>query len=256
MTAPVDPNRYADMRLKLACLHCGSSGMIPWKQLDRVLFCRNCEILFRVEPHGLVEIALPQRECITVQVRGNASQWQGHQAVIEPPPTLGQRTRVLAASLAANWLVRVAAGCAVVCLVAASFYSATRQPAPPAPFQPPSSLTERAILWTEALVRRDLARLILLTEPSEHRALRIWLAHGEDVPAPVSASDQSGAAEIKILKTTMPTTAGDNAQVRVLLQWGKRGARQVLDQTWVKKGTAWYFRPVRLRSTLAMRTKR
>ena len=93
MSLVPDAERYADLKLRLACPQCEAEGLIPWQHLDRVLYCHGCERLFRVEPHGLVELEQSSAERISVQVRSSSSEWQDHEAVIDNPPGVAARAR-------------------------------------------------------------------------------------------------------------------------------------------------------------------
>ena len=82
MSVPLDADRYANLELELACPKCHGHGLIPLQHLDRVLFCRRCSAMFRVEPLGLVELEQPETEKISVQVRSSSSDWKKHSAVL------------------------------------------------------------------------------------------------------------------------------------------------------------------------------
>lgn len=241
-----DADRYLDVKLELVCQHCGSAGLIPLERLDRVLFCSGCLRLFRVEAAGLVEIEPPADERISVQVRSSSSQWHVHRAVIEKETTFAERLRERAVALAASNIARAAAVCGLIGLIVGVIALAPAEPGPPPSRELPVALKERAALLTEALALRDMEILIGLTDPSQHRALRIWLAHGSDLPKKVSA--EHAPVEAEVLSTAKTTPGGDSVDVRVRLRTSGDGKKFVLDERWVRQGEAWYFRPVRLRA--------
>ncbi len=244
-----DADRYSDLKLELVCPECASAGLIPWQQLDHLLFCRGCSRTFRVEACGLVEVAAPTEERISVQVRTISSEWQAHQAVIHKSPGAARRLRGWAIDLATGPRVFRAAVCATIMVVGLSYALVARRPPPPPPVELPTLLDERAVLLADAVVRRDMAVLTALTDPTQHRALRIWLAHAEGLPRGVIGADAK--VDAKLLSKAKTTAAGDNVDVRVQLRVPPDGRELVLVQRWVQQGETWRFRPVRLRSPQA-----
>jgi hypothetical protein len=241
-----DTDRYSDVKLELICKQCGSAGLIPFEHLNRVLFCNGCLSLFRVEAGGLVAVEAPLEERISVQVRSSSSTWHHHQAIIEKGPNIAERLRDWTIALAAGKPARWTALCGVMVLVVGTLALSTQEPAAPPPTELPASLEKRAVLLAEALVRRNMEVLIGLTDPAQHRALRIWLAHGTDLPRQVSLEDLR--IETEVLSKAKTTPGGDTIDVRVLLRVLPERKELVFDQRWVLQGEAWYFRPVRLRA--------
>jgi len=249
MTVTPDADRYSDVRIELACPKCGSAGLIPFEHLDRVLSCSGCLSLFRVEPGGLAEWDEPLAERISVKVRSSSSAWRDHEARIEKAPSVATRLRAGTIAWAMSRPARWVAACGAAILILGSVALSMREPAPPATADFPTSLDERAALFTEALARRDMEILIRLTDPSQHRALRTWLAHGADLPPQTSLDDSREHPRVKseVLSKARSTAAGDVVDVRVRLNSGALGKPLVLDERWVRQGEQWYFRPVHLR---------
>jgi hypothetical protein len=243
MKTPSDADRYADVKLDLSCPKCGSGGLIPLKQLDRVLYCYGCRSRFGVERQGLVE---RPHDRVPVQVRTHSSDWQGHEAIIESRSTVFR-----------NWLFdrgidflahgwgRWALAAVVVLVIGGSVALGGRSTAKKPPLELPASLDGRAKMFTEALARRNMEVLIRLTDPAQHRALRIWLAHSSKVLQAVE--DQEIDLNVKIVRTTLTSPAGDRADLSVQLS-PSGGKQRALDEQWAQQGTVWYFQPVRLRS--------
>jgi hypothetical protein len=244
MTTLSDADRYSEMNVELVCPKCGSAGLIPWQRLDRALYCRACSLLFRAEANRLVVLEESPREHILVQVRSSSSEWRDHRAVIEKATSIAERLRGWTLEMLTSPRGRWGAACGAILLIAASLATITREQAAPLPMEIPTRLEERALLLAEALTRRDMAVLIVLTDPSQHRALRIWLAHGTDLPKQISDKDSQVPSEV--LSKAMTTAAGDSAEIRVRLP--SAGNDFVLKERWVQQGGAWYFRPARLRS--------
>ncbi|HEV3136638.1 MAG TPA: hypothetical protein VGZ26_02020, partial [Pirellulales bacterium] len=240
MSTLSDADRYLEMNVELVCPKCGSAGLIPWQRLDRALYCRACSILFRVDANRLVELEESPHERILVQVRSSSSEWRDHQAVIEKATSIAARLRTFAIEIATGTHARWGALCGAILLIVASLATIAREPPLPSPLEIPTRLEERAVLLAEALARRDMKVLIALTDPSQHRALRIWLAHGKDLPEQISDDDQQ--APSKVLSMAVTTAAGDSVDVRVRLPSASK--EFVLKERWVQQGAAWYFRPV------------
>ena len=237
-----DADRYADVKLDLACPKCGSGGLISLEQLDRVLYCYGCRSRFGVERQGLVERS---HDRIPVQVRKHLSDWQGHEAILESRSTvfggwLLDRGIDFVVRGWGRWVLAAAAVLLIGGSVALGGRSAMAKPV----LELPTSLDGRARLFTEALARRDMQVMIRLTDPSQHRALRIWLAHGSGVPRAVE--DETVDLGAKIMNTTVTSPTGDRASLRVQLSPG--GKQIALDEQWAQQGDVWYFQPVRLRS--------
>jgi hypothetical protein len=247
MSTVPDADRYLDMNVELVCPKCGTGGLIPWQRLDRALWCQRCSILFRVEANRLVELEESAHERISVQVRSSSSEWHDHKAVIEKAPSVAARLLAGALEVATHKYAPWAAVLGAILLIVGSLATATRKEARPLPLEMPMLLDERAILLAEALVRRDMEVLILLTDPSQHRALRIWLAHGKDLPRQMSNENEAPQIPSEVLSKAKTTAAGDSVDVRVRLCLPPDGKEFVLNERWVQQGTTWYFRPVRLR---------
>lgn len=221
MSQASDADRYLikQPKLRLACKRCGAAGLIPLPQLDRLLFCNACRVCYRVERAGLVEVLPPQEESIKVAVRTNSSAWREHRAVIREHPSIGKRLRSAAIDFVfVGWGRWLAAASLTLILVAASFSGAT-VPASTAPTALPALLDDRAVLWTTALARRDMATLTGLTDPSQHRALRIWLAHGSGLPTPSEAGTPLEAAISKVV-----ANPSDMAHAKVSTRLSQAGA--------------------------------
>jgi hypothetical protein len=249
MTVIGDADRYSNVKIELACPKCGSAGLIPVEHLDRVLSCTGCSSLFRVEASGLAEWDEPLEERISVQVRSSSSAWHDHEARIEKAPSVAKWLRAGAIAWATSRPARWGAACGAALLIFGSVALSMRESAPPPTADFPTSLDERAALFTEALARRDMEVLIRLTDPSQHRALRTWLAHGADLPPRTSDDDsrEHPRVESEVLSKARSTAGGDTVDVRVRLNSGAEGKQLVLDERWVRQGEQWYFRPVRLR---------
>jgi hypothetical protein len=246
MATPSDADRYASMELALSCPGCGASGLIPWDRLDRVLGCRRCLTMYRVEPHGLVIFEPPADEEFFVEVRSGASEWQKHKVVVYRVPGRMERLRDFLVDLPTHWRGRLALATAAVILIscASAQFASDAQALPAAVL--PDSLPERAIVLAEAVAHRDTNLLIQLTDPSQHRALRIWLAHGNDLPKAVPIDSTDIRAEL--LTKVDAKRSSDVATTQVLLQVAPDGEEFVLTEQWVRRADTWYFRPARLRS--------
>jgi len=86
--------------------------------------------------------------------------------------------------------------------------------------------------------------LIGLTDPAQHRTLRIWLAHGSGLPAPAADGTPVDAALVKV-----DANAGDAAHAKVCTQLSQAGtAPLIIRHDWAESGGAWYFKPPKLRS--------
>jgi hypothetical protein len=245
MSVRLDADRYANLELELACLKCAAHGLIPLQHLDRVLFCRRCSAIYRVEPLGLVELEQPETEKISVQVRSSSSDWKKHSAVLHRKLGVVMTLRAVAYDLATSkrFLWGFSSGVAILAILVATRVLHT--PPPPPPLELPTSLEERAVLAANAVARRDTNLLLRLTEPSQHRALRIWLSHAKGLP-----EKSAGDAEIKseLLTTAITTASKDRVDARVRLLFPADGTEFVLNEAWVYRGDTWYFQPVRLRS--------
>ncbi|HTU24159.1 MAG TPA: hypothetical protein VMF30_02100 [Pirellulales bacterium] len=243
MRTQPDADRYSDLRLELACPKCQSGGLIPLEQLDQMLFCRGCQTRFCVEPQGLVE--LPE-DRVGVQVRTHSSDWEPHQVILTSRSKmvggwLLDRTVLFLTQGRLRWAVGVVLLAAIIAVVTIG----GRSPAEPAPLVLPDSLEERAQVFTEALVRRDMPLMIRLTDPAQHRALRIWLAHGSQLPKPVE--DRDVKVDTKVVQTVLADPKSEKATLRVqVLSAG--GKPMAIEQAWAQNAAGWYFQPVRLRS--------
>ena len=242
MHAEPDADRYADIKLRLRCPHCGSTGLVPLEQLDQMLFCFGCQQRYRVERQRLVELP---GDRVGVQVRTHLSEWQGHEAILtnRRSPLGGWLLQWLIGFLtrgAAPWAALVLS----LLIVGDWIALGNRGPEEKPPLVIPDSLVPRAEMFSQALARRDMEVMIRLTDPAQHRALRIWLAHGSDVP-PQAGTDQTDLTAKVIVTKANP--AGDRVELRV--QLAQDGRPVVLDQQWAQVAHgAWYFQPVRLRS--------
>jgi hypothetical protein len=242
MKALSDADRYADVKLDLSCPKCGSGGLIPLKQLNRVLYCYGCRSRFGVERQGLVE--RPQ-DRIQVHVRTHSSDWKGHEAIIQ------NRSAVFR-----NWLWergsdffsrgwgRWALATTLVLMISGSIALGRRGGAEKRPLDVPDSLEGRAKMFTEAVARRNMEVMIRLTNPAQHRALRIWLAHDSALPQPVE--DPEVDLNAKILQST-PSPQGNRANLRVQIS-PAAGKLLALNEQWTQQRSVWYFEPVRWRS--------
>ena len=137
--------RYGDLKLKLACRHCKSSGLIALKELHRILYCSNCQISYRVEPTGLVEVPTSRETRISVQVRTNSSEWRTHRAIIPAKALFRERVRDAAVGFASAGYARwVALGVVTMLLGWTVIAGARSGEAPPAPPELPTTLEDRA----------------------------------------------------------------------------------------------------------------
>ena len=250
MTDACDADRYAHLELELACPHCRSRGLIPWEHLDRLLLCHGCSAVFRVEPTGLVELDEPQKESILIQVRSNSSQWREEKIVLQRQPTLHERLCAAALEFVTNrWTLRLVPCVLVGLIVAAVVLS--REPPPPPEFILPTALEERATLLGTAVARRDVNLLVRMTDPSQHRAARIWLAHEKQLPQVVTADEDEISSELISAAKTTPEGDHVNAQVRVRVP--PDGKEFVLKQVWQRQNDVWYFQPTKIRAASAAR---
>ncbi len=135
--------------------------------------------------------------------------------------------------------------CVVILAVGGATAIGGRAPIKNPPLEIPDSLDGRVTMFTEALAHRNMEVMIRLTDPAQHRALRIWLAHGSGIPKAVD--DKGIALGAKVVRSNPTGAAGDRADVRVQLSLTPAN-RLTLDQQWAKCGSAWYFQPVRFRS--------
>lgn len=256
MDAPADPDRYTSLKLALAldCPNCQSRGLIPWQHLDRLLYCRGCLAMFRVLPGGLEQLDEPQRESYQCQVRSNSSEWHEEKVVLPKRPTLKQRLREAAIQVAGTRaFLRVCILASVLTAVTAIAMMVRHDPRTPAR-ELPVELEDRAVLLAEALVRRDVNLLLRMTDPAQHRAMRIWLAHAKDLPRRIS--DDQGSVRSELVTKAANTPSGDSVEARVRLRIPPDGDEVFVNQSWVYRGESWYFRPVRLRAALPRRNAR
>jgi hypothetical protein len=243
--------RYANLEVKMVCPNCRSGGMIPWKQLERVLICRGCGNRYRVEASGLVALPQLRADRIRLQVRTNSSAWSDHSAVLMRSPDWGTRLRDAGWALLLRGYTRwVLAGVLLASLCVPLAFG-SRAPAPPAPLVIPDELDGRAALLAQSLARRDMAVLIRLTDPEQHRALRIWLAHASDLPGPYEATETVPKPEVL---SPGVSPGGDQADVRVRLPADEQHPEVVLDEHWTRRNEIWYFQPQRLRAAAPVRT--
>jgi hypothetical protein len=238
-----DADRYMGLTLNLSCPKCGSGGLIPLEQLDRMLFCHGCQSRFGVEPQGLVEL---DQDRFQVHVRSHLSDWEGHEAILQSRPAVFGAWLLDGATdfLRHGW-PRWMLACVMILAIGGSIALGGRAPIKNPPLEIPDSLDGRVKMFTEALARRNMEVMIRLTDPAQYRALRIWLAHGSRIPKPVE--DKEIDLRAQIVSTTPTGAAGDRADVRVQLS-PTPGNRLTLDQRWAQRGSAWYFQPVRLQS--------
>ena len=121
-------------------------------------------------------------------------------------------------------------------------------PPEPAVVEIPDTLDGRVVLFNQALVKRDMALLTRLTDPAQHRPMRIWLGKGAGIPA--KASDEEAEAKAKIVGDIRSPT-GDRADVRVVITTA--AGEVTVQQQWAQRTGVWYFQPVKIRSA-AMQT--
>ncbi|MBI2824201.1 MAG: hypothetical protein HYX69_05900 [Planctomycetia bacterium] len=252
MCIPSDADRYSAMELALVCPKCASEGLVAWEHLDRRLICRGCWTVYRVEPNGLVEVEQQECERILVAVRTGSSEWRRHEAVIERAPGVADRLRDVGVHILTSWTGRLSLA-AVVMLVGILWGTGrlSRPPVAVSAARLPDSLDERATLLAEAVARRDMTLLVQLTDPSQHRALRIWLAHGKDLPKEVPA--ESPGIESDVVARTKSGASG-GTKVRVRLRLPPDGEEFVLNEQWVQRAESWYFRPTIVRSPAPPKT--
>ena len=246
MSSPLDADRYAHLELELACPTCASAGLIPLEHLDRILFCQGCLATFRVDPLGLVELEPPQTEKISVQVRSSSSGWQENSAVIPVIPSISKRLLAWAWEITTSKQLLWGCACGLIVFVVICGREMSYTPSPPPPLELPTELEERATLVADAVARRDTNLLLRVTDPTQHRALRIWLAHGKELPAETSIADADIKSEL--LSTAITTATKDHAEARVRLSMPPDGKEFVLSESWIYRGDTWYFQPIRLRS--------
>ena len=246
MSASSDADRYGHLELELACPTCQSSGLIPWQHLDRVLYCYGCAALFRVEPQGLVELEQTPDERISIKVRSGTSAWHEERAVLSRPVPTSERLRDFAVDLLASQRARWFAICGLLLVIGGLVWQSAGRPALPPTAELPASLDERTTLFAAGVVRRDTNLLIRLTDPSQHRALRIWLAHAKDLPR--VSPDDADAIEATLVSKAKTTAGGEQVDARVRLRLPGESKEFVLAQNWIQKGDVWYFRPLVLRS--------
>jgi hypothetical protein len=242
MAIESDADRYADVKLNLACPKCGSEGLIPLDGLDHMLYCHGCQSRFALERQGLVEI--PDHH-FHVQVRSHLSDWAGHHAVLD------RRSEIFG-----HWMVDRVVGffiegrlrwfamAGAILLTVAGIAIGNRAPTQKAPLVIPDSLPGRAQLFTQALAKRDMELMIRLTDSRQHRAMRIWFAHLTDIPE--STDDELEDVKVEVI-STVPSASGDRADLR--LQVTSPGGKPiVVDEQWAQKVTGWCFQPVRWRA--------
>jgi hypothetical protein len=166
--------------------------------------------------------------------------------VILERPSFGKRLRGVALDFVSMGWGRWVVAASLTLIVVAAIFSGASAPASTAPPPFPASLEERAALWTTALARRDMATLTGLTDPSQHRALRIWLAHGSGLPTP---SDAAAPVEVALVK--VDAKPSDAARVRVSAKLSQSGGTPLMMHAdWLEVGGAWYFQPPKLRCVL------
>ena len=156
MSTVPDADRYMDMRLALVCPKCGSSGLIPWEHLDRILYCRRCEVFFRVDPTGMVELEETPEERLSVEVRGISSGWTRHVAVVDRPLRVGQQIQQSAISLTSSKFVRWAVVVTTTLWIVGIAMLVRREAPVVERTELPTGLDDRAVLFADALVRRDM----------------------------------------------------------------------------------------------------
>jgi hypothetical protein len=194
----------------------------------------------------MVELEETPEERLSVEVRGISSGWTRHVAVVDRPLRVGQQIQQSAISLTSSKFVRWAVVVTTTLWIVGIAMLVRREAPVVERTELPTGLDDRAVLFADALVRRDMDVLTRLTDPAEHRAMRIWVAHGKDLPQQASAGDQPIKPEL-VLKN-MTTPKGDDATIKVRLRLPPSANEFVLNEHRSQRGDTWYFRPVRVRS--------
>ncbi len=230
----------------LACPKCSAKGMIPWNRLDRVLVCRRCSAWYRTERGAaLVEIAPPE-ESLRVTVRGSFGEWSTHRVRTcdWTNSWLARGGRVLAAVigriLGLEWPGRLALAGALSAAMIGSVLAFSHTAEIPAAVAPalPTSLAERAHLFAEAWLDRDVAQMLRLTDRSLDRQLRQWVSK----TPPPSAALGAGRSE-RTIAAHVDKQEAHRATLTVTIALAASSSRRVTQQQWVENDGGWYFLP-------------
>ena len=249
MVSPTRPHQkeLSDDRLPMICLNCGAKGAVPRDRLHGLLHCRGCGAFFRLEGcGGLVEVsppALPPAK-LRVAVRSCTSSWEAH----DIPDPSQRATRPASLALTRGWGWRSITLAILTLLVLGVLAVAWARRSPPGQPELPRDLEARAKLWGEAWLKRDTSLLVRLTDPTEDRALRRWLAK---TPAP-DWGTQEGVRGGVTSDITIKPLPGQKAEVTIRIgrldeSNGQSGL--MIPQLWAEKQGVWFFIPSRADST-------
>jgi hypothetical protein len=245
-------DRTKSPTLRLHCPKCKSAGLIPWEKLDRTVVCGGCQSWYRIENTQLRELPPPTEDRYRVQVRTNSSAWQEHRAVVVRPKAFAKRASEALLEFASYGKTRWILAGATLSLLAFLVLRTDETVSRPAAVTVPVDLEDRAACLIESVARRDTDRLVLMTDPSLHRALRIWLGRGKDLPERIADETLETPLKGEVLKVESKPVqnAGERVETATIQSRLKLpdGKTFVLDQHWVKLAGGWAFRPPVLRN--------
>jgi tetratricopeptide (TPR) repeat protein len=205
-TPPSRPAAAAQ-HIRMTCPECGAPGQVRSDRLNRILQCRRCWKMFRVNNDGVMVEFVPPN--------------------LRPGRWTAIRKRV-------RWLLPLAASILILIGVTAVMMRPARAPAlPPLP----TELEARAQVLAEAWMRRDGFTMRRLTLPTHDRVLNAWAAYHKPPAAP------SGEAEAPSIDVRVVRNSNDQAQLVVAVNSLEDGHKVELTQTWHSRGDAWYFVP-------------
>ena len=233
-------------RMEVVCPQCGGRGLVPWDRLDKFLRCRPCAQWYLIDKSGqLVETGHPAT--MSVQVRSSFGGWQQETVSLPQPDARGTAAEASAnagerAGFDRSWLLAIAGG-VLAGLLAVAF---SLRPAPEEQVQAaapmPSSLEERALVFAQAWLENDLARLLELTEPSHDRDLRRWTS--SERPSAEWASVAAESVEIEVLQIKPRNADVAEVDVRIRATGASGGSKEHAQlQHWTKRNGAWFFTP-------------
>lgn len=248
MVSPTRPRQkeQSDDRLPMVCGNCGAKGAVPRDRLHGLLHCRGCGAFFRLEGcGGLVEVPpppLPPAK-LRVAVRSCTSSWEAHD--IPDPSQRATRAASFGLTRGRGWR-SITLGILTLLVLGVSAVAWARR-SPPGQPELPRELEARAKLWGEAWLKRDTALLVRLTDPTEDRALRRWLAKNT---AP-DGGTQEGWRGATFDLTVRPLP-GQKAEVTIRV--GRRDESNgqsglMIPQLWAEKQGVWFFIPSHADST-------
>jgi tetratricopeptide (TPR) repeat protein len=204
--------------LQVVCPECGAVGNVPWDRLGRILTCRGCSRMFRVDAGGrLVEV-----------VKTPEGRWI-HRSAREANSARAMRKRW------ALWLVPTAA--MLTCLVLGLWAWRHRSAVSPLP-ELPRGLEERAELLARAWQKKDVPLMRRMTGTTHDRILYSWFVRHQP-PATAAGLEEAEPPTVKVVRRQDQTA-------QVVVRMPRNGGKQSpveLQLHWEQRGDTWYFVP-------------